>query len=94
MVTAITATVLDAIDVCRMAKEEIPGVLTVLGGTHPNFMFDEILRTSPEVDVVVCGEGEETAVELMRARTAKDDLSKVRGIAFRQKGQVSSLFFT
>src|ERR1035441_3029624 len=88
MVTAITATVLDAIDVCRMAKEEIPGVLTVLGGTHPNFMFDEILRNSPEVDVIVCGEGEETAVDLMRAWTAKDDLSKVRGIAFPQNGGV------
>ena len=88
MVTAITATVLDGIDVCRMAKEEIPGVRTVLGGTHPHFMYDEILRNSPEVDVIVCGEGEETSVELMQAWAAKVDLSKVRSLAFRRDGQV------
>ena len=88
MVTAITATVLDAIDVCQMAKEESPDVLTVLGGTHPHFMYDEILRDSPGVDIVVCGEGEETAVELMQAWTAKEDLAKVRSIAFRRDGQV------
>lgn len=90
MVTAITATVLDGIEVCRTAKEEIPGVLTVLGGTHPNFMYDEILREHPEVDVVVCGEGEETAVELMAAWTARDDLGKVRGIAYRQDGGIAA----
>ena len=88
MITAITATVMDALDVCQLAKEEIPGVLTVLGGTHPHFMFEEILRHHPEVDVVVCGEGEETAVDLMQAWVAKEDFSKVRGIAFRQNGGV------
>ncbi|HLP77913.1 MAG TPA: radical SAM protein [Candidatus Paceibacterota bacterium] len=88
MVTAITATVLDAVDVCRMAKEEIPGVLTVIGGTHGNFMYEEMLREHPEVDVVVRGEGELTTVELMQAWAARDDLSKVRGIAFRQNGGI------
>ena len=88
MVTAITATVLDAIDVCQMAKEEIPGVLTVLGGTHPHFMYEEILNGFPDVDVVVRGEGEETSVELIRGWTAKEDFSKIHGIAFRQGDRV------
>lgn len=88
MVTAITATVLDGLDVCRAAKEEIPGVLTVLGGTHPHFMFEEILRGHPEVDVIIRGEGEETSVEFMQAWQAEDDLSKVRGIAFRRDGGI------
>ena len=88
MVTCITATVLDGMDVCKTAKEEIPGVLTVLGGSHPNFMYEEMLQEHPEVDVIVRGEGELTAVELMQAWQAKDDLSKVRGIAFRQNGGV------
>jgi anaerobic magnesium-protoporphyrin IX monomethyl ester cyclase len=88
MVTCITATVLDGMEVCRLAKEELPGVRTVLGGTHPTFMFEEILREHPEVDVIVCGEGEETSVELMEAWKAQDDLTKVRGLAFRRDGQV------
>jgi len=88
LVTCITATVLDGIEVCKTAKEEIPGVLTVLGGTHPHFMYEEILRDHPEADVIVRAEGEETAVDLMRAWQAKDDLGKVLGIAFRQNGGV------
>ena len=87
-VSCITATVLDGMEVCRVAKEELPGVLTVLGNTHPSFMYDEILRAHTEVDVIVRSEGEETSVELMNAWKAGADLSKVNGIAFRQDGRI------
>jgi len=75
-------------EVCRIAKEESPGTLTVLGNTHPTFMYDEILREHPEVDVIVRGEGEVTAVELMKAWQVGADLSRVHGIAFRQGSRV------
>ncbi|MCX6903992.1 MAG: radical SAM protein [Verrucomicrobia bacterium] len=87
-VSCITATVLDGMEVCRVAKEEAPEVLTVLGNTHPSFMYDEILREHPEVDVIVRSEGEETAVELVQAWQAGADLSQVRGLAFRQGGTI------
>jgi anaerobic magnesium-protoporphyrin IX monomethyl ester cyclase len=87
-VTCITATALDGMEVCRVAKEEKPGTLTVLGNTHPSFMYEEILREHPEVDVIVCGEGEETGVELIDAWTAGADLHQVRGVAFREGGRV------
>ena len=88
MVTCITATAMDGMEVCRLAKEEISDVLTVLGNSHPTFMYDEILRDHPEVDVIVRGEGEVTAVELMDAWKTGDNLSKVRGIAFRLGEQI------
>lgn len=87
-VSCITATVLDGMEVCRVAKEEAPETLTVLGNTHPTFMYEEVLREHPEVDVVVCGEGEATAVELIDAWKAGSDLGRVRGLAFRQEGAV------
>lgn len=87
-VTCITATVLDGIEVCRVAKEECPETLTVLGNTHPTFMYEEILHEHPSVDVVVRGEGEETAVDLIAARQAEADLGTVKGIAFRREGRV------
>lgn len=87
-VSCITATVLDGIDVCRSAKEELPGVLTVLGNTHPTFMVDEVLA-DPAVDIVVRGEGEETAVELMDAWAAGGDLARVPGLAFKADGCVA-----
>lgn len=87
-VSCITATVVDGIEVCRVAKEEWPKTLTVLGNTHPTFMYDEILRNHPEVDIIVRGEGEITSVELMDAWKAGVDLHRVPGIAFRDGHQI------
>lgn len=87
-VSCITATVLDGIEVCRIAKQEAPNTLTVLGNTHPSFMYAEVLQEYPEVDVVVRDEGEATAVELMAAWQAGAGFSRVRGLAFRQGGRV------
>ncbi len=87
-VSCITATVVDGIEVCRVAKEEWPKTLTVLGNTHPTFMYDEILANHPEVDVIVRGEGEVTSVELMDAWKAGADLHRVAGIAFRDGDRI------
>ncbi|MDP1832606.1 MAG: radical SAM protein [Geothrix sp.] len=88
MVSCITATVVDGIEVCRVAKEENPGILTVLGGSHPTFMYEEILREHPEVDLIILDEGEETSVKLMDAWSAGGDLSRVAGIVYREAGLV------
>jgi len=87
-VSCITATVLDGIEVCRVAKEERPETLTVIGNTHPSFMYDEILKKFPEVDIIVRGEGEVTSVELMDAWKTGAGLHRVQGIAFRDGGQI------
>lgn len=87
-VSCITATVLDGMEVCRVAKEEAPKTLTVVGNTHPSFMYEEVLREHPEVDIVVCDEGEVTGVELMDAWKAGADLRKVHGIVFRQGNEM------
>jgi anaerobic magnesium-protoporphyrin IX monomethyl ester cyclase len=87
-VSCITATVMDGMEVCRVAKEEYPDTLTVLGNTHPTFMYEEILREHPEIDVIVRGEGEITSVELMDAWKTGSSLRKVRGIAFREGNSI------
>lgn len=88
-ITAITAMLPDAIEVCRTAKEEIPGVLTVLGNSHPTFMFREIFAEHADVvDVIVRGEGEETGVELIEAWRVRAPFNNIRGLAFMQDGNV------
>jgi anaerobic magnesium-protoporphyrin IX monomethyl ester cyclase len=84
--TAITATINDAIKVLEIAKEELPGVTTLLGGVHPTFCYEEILNGSTSVDYCVLGEGELTAPELLTAITGGKDVSKVQGIAYKQDG--------
>ena len=49
--------------------------MTVYGGVHPTYHFQEILAENPAVDVVVRGEGEATVLELVTM------LSQIRGLS-------------
>lgn len=70
-------------------KEAYPGIVTVYGGVYPTFHAAEILEREPAVDVIVRGEGEETALELVQTLSSgKADLSGVRSIACRIKGEI------
>ncbi|MDA8234393.1 MAG: cobalamin-dependent protein [Clostridia bacterium] len=87
--TGYTSSVNAAIDVLRVAKEIKSSIVTLLGGIHANFCYDEILQKHPNtVDYVVRGEGEETVPELIRALESQGNLDEVQGIAFRQGDQV------
>jgi anaerobic magnesium-protoporphyrin IX monomethyl ester cyclase len=88
-VTAITATINDAVKVLKIAKEELPEVTTFLGGVHPTFCYGEILSNGGQwVDYCVLGEGELTAPELLEAHRTGRDPSTVPGIAFPLDGGV------
>ncbi len=43
-----------------------PEIKIVFGGPGPSAVAKELLETFPAIDFVVCGEGEETAVDLLR----------------------------
>ncbi|MCL5778597.1 magnesium-protoporphyrin IX monomethyl ester anaerobic oxidative cyclase [Limibaculum sp. FT325] len=85
-VTAITPSIYKAERVCEIAKEVSPAIVTVLGGVHATFMYNQVLSEAPAVDVIVRGEGEEIIVELMHAIEAGNWLATrnaVKGLAFR-----------
>ncbi|MBU7047713.1 MAG: B12-binding domain-containing radical SAM protein [Theionarchaea archaeon] len=63
----------------RLVKRTSPDVTIIVGGPTATFSAEEIMEHTPEVDVCVRGEGEETVLELME----KDDLEGIRGITFR-----------
>lgn len=84
-----TATVPAAIEALGIAKEVDCGIVTIIGGPHPTFMYDELLRgDADKVDFVVRGETEETVVELLATLSADGSPSEVRGIAFVQGDHV------
>lgn len=87
--TAITPSIYAAERTLRIAKELHPGVVTVLGGIHATFMYQQVLSEAPWIDVIVRGEGEEIFTELVRA--VADGLwpgvrSAIEGLAFTEKG--------
>jgi len=64
-----------------------PQATIVYGGVHPTYFWREILADEPWVDVVVRGEGEETARRLARALASDENLKTVPGLAFRRRGR-------
>lgn len=70
------------------AKIVDPDIVTVVGGQHFSFTADESLRSFPEIDYVVRGEGERTLVELLRTLRTGGDLRSVDGLSFRHEGSM------
>jgi anaerobic magnesium-protoporphyrin IX monomethyl ester cyclase len=87
--TAYTATINDAVKVLALAKEVDPEVVTIVGGIHPTFCYEEVLTQHGDaVDYCVLGEGERTAPELLRAIQAGEGIEDVLGVAFRKGDEV------
>jgi anaerobic magnesium-protoporphyrin IX monomethyl ester cyclase len=83
--SCITSTYPDGLEIMRSAKAV--GARTVMGGVHPSFMWREILQEDgAPVDYVVCGEGEETLVELLTALRDGGNPAKIRGLAYLDEG--------
>jgi anaerobic magnesium-protoporphyrin IX monomethyl ester cyclase len=74
----------------RAIKDRSPGVIIVYGGVYPSYHAAGILAEEPAVDLIVRGEGEATAVELLRAlgSGAEGYLAGVPGLAYREGGEV------
>ena len=84
--TAITPSIYKAERVLEIAKEVHPSALTILGGVHATFMFQQVLTEAPWIDAIVRGEGEEILIELVRAVAAGrwfEERGSIRGLAFR-----------
>lgn len=86
-VTAITATINDSVKVLAMAKEIDPTIVTIAGGVHPTFCWEELLGEHGDaVDYCVLGEGEVTAPELLEAISNGGAVRDVAGVAFVENG--------
>ena len=73
----------NALRVASLSKQALPDVPVVMGGPHATFFPDQMLD-SGVVDVVVLGEGEVTIVELAECLAQGGDMSRIRGIAYRE----------
>jgi anaerobic magnesium-protoporphyrin IX monomethyl ester cyclase len=89
--TAITPSIYKAQRLLQIVKEVDSRIVTLLGGVHATFMYQQVLGEAPWIDAIVRGEGEEIMVEL--ARTIDEgrwptDRDKVKGIAYSRDGRI------
>ncbi len=87
-ITSVTMNFPAAVRILQTCKTLMPGATAVIGGPHATFMAEETLRSYPEVDIVVRGEGEETIRELTRALDKRGGLEEVKGLTFRRNGSI------
>jgi len=81
--TAYTFQIQNAARVAAEAKRVLPGLKTVIGGTHVNAIPRRTLDEFPSFDLAVFGEGERTLVELVRSLRAGGTGQGVEGVAYR-----------
>ncbi len=72
-----------ALELAAMVRELAPTTPILAGGPHVTFQDHACLEESPAIDVVVRGEGEWAALDLMDAFTRGRDLGGVPGITWR-----------
>ena len=72
----------------NLVKEIDPEIITVVGGSHVTFTYEDILQQVPTIDVVVRGEGEETIVDLVRCLESGSDLKNIKGIAYKDNNTI------
>lgn len=84
--TSTTLTYKSALKLIKIAKEECPNCVTVLGGPHVTFWDEKALEECPELDVVVRREGEYTFLELVKRIEAGNSYQDIIGTTCRKDG--------
>ncbi|HBL16100.1 MAG: magnesium-protoporphyrin IX monomethyl ester anaerobic oxidative cyclase [Elusimicrobia bacterium GWA2_69_24] len=74
-------------ELSRAVRTALPDSWIIYGGVFPTYHWREILCEEPQVDVIVRGEGEETALRLVNAIASRGPLGDIPGIAIRQDGK-------
>jgi anaerobic magnesium-protoporphyrin IX monomethyl ester cyclase len=73
-------------DITKLVRAENPNIKIIIGGVFPTYHWEEILEKNPQIDYVVCGEGEEIALQLITALDTNAETESIRGLAFRKNG--------
>lgn len=75
------------LDFCHRIKKHNSEVIIVVGGVHATYYSADLMK-SDCIDFVIIGEGEETVTELMNAIKSKQNYASIRGLAYRENGEV------
>ena len=75
-------------EMCSRIKRICPQIPIVLGGTHPSVMPEKTLYEIPDADFVIINEGEESVIELLFSLEHSKDFNKIKGLVFRENGNI------
>lgn len=87
-VTSMTSSIYNAKDIINEVKAIDKKIYTVLGGVHASALPLETIREIRGLDFLVFGEGENTALELVKELEGKNNFKNVKGLVFKNKGKI------
>jgi anaerobic magnesium-protoporphyrin IX monomethyl ester cyclase len=73
-----------AMEITRAIRIARPQTRILYGGVFPTYHWREIMAAEPQIDIIVRGEGEETAKRVVHALETGTPLGNIPGIAFRR----------
>lgn len=85
-ITAMTTQIPDGLVIAEVVRRCSPETPIVWGGIHPTLFPEQTCRDS-RCDIVVRGEGEETAVDLTAALRGEKQLREVKGLVFKENAK-------
>jgi radical SAM superfamily enzyme YgiQ (UPF0313 family) len=80
----------EASKLAELVKAWNPNITIVMGNYHATFNDVRILKKYPCVDAIVRGEGEYACLDLAKCLAKGGDLREVKGITFRDNGDIIS----
>src|SRR5882762_7445847 len=66
-------------DITKLIREKMPVIKIIIGGVFPTYHWNEILLKNPQIDYIVCGEGEEITLKLVNALAHDQSLETIKG---------------
>ena len=88
-ITSVTMNFNQAVSILKTAKTMFPEAITVMGGPHVTFDYDDTLKENKEIDLIVIGEGEQTIMELVPLIRDREAWHTIKGIAYMDGDHVT-----
>lgn len=73
--------------VAELVKKVSKDIITVMGGVYPTTSYDHVMEDY-NVDYIMLGHAEERLCQFLNAIISNEDMSGIKGIGYRQNGQV------
>jgi len=67
----------------KAIRTNYPEIKIVVGGSHPSCIGKELLKSNPNIDILIIGEGEGTLKELIQKKFK--NLRDIKGLIFKEK---------
>ncbi len=71
-------------------KKKYPDCVIFVGGPHATVLPEKTLSECPAIDFLICGEGENTTVELLDKISNGNTISGVNGLYYREGGNIKN----